>query len=60
MGLGIPEIIINPGNFQSLIDFRTESGNKILKEEHFETCPRNATYHFKKPLSVNTLVIKCW
>ena len=31
--LVLPEI-----NFQSLIDFCIESGDKILKE-HFETCP---------------------
>ena len=36
----------NRGNFQELLDFRIDSGDKIL-EEHFETAPRNATYRSK-------------
>ena len=58
--LGIPEI--NPGNFQSLIDFSIESGDKILKE-HFETCPHITQKPSRMTLStslVNTSVIKSW
>ena len=33
----------NPGNFQAILDFRVDSGDMVLKE-HFQTCPRNATY----------------
>ena len=34
------------GNFQTLLNFRIESGDEILKE-HFETAPKNATYSSK-------------
>jgi len=33
----------NPGNFKSLLQFRVESGDEILKE-HFSTAPGNAQY----------------
>ena len=33
----------NVGNFQGLLNFRVECGDVIL-EEHFQTCPKNATY----------------
>ena len=36
----------NPGNFQALLQFRVDSGDKDLAN-HFQTCPRNATYHSK-------------
>ena len=31
----------NPGNFQSLLDFRVESGDEVLKD-HFWTCPTSS------------------
>ena len=36
----------NPGNFQVLLNFRIDSGDKVL-ENHFKTCPKNATYRSK-------------
>ena len=36
----------NVGNFQGLLNFRVECGDVIL-EEHFQTCPKNATYQSK-------------
>lgn len=36
----------NVGNFQALLEFRVDSGDKIL-EDHFKTAPRNATYRSK-------------
>ena len=36
----------NPGNFQTLLNFRIESGDEILKG-HFETASKNATYSSK-------------
>ena len=33
----------NQGNFKALLNFRVESGDKIL-DEHLRTCARNATY----------------
>ena len=36
----------NVGNFQGLLNFRVECGDVIL-EEHFQTCPKNATYRSK-------------
>ena len=36
----------NFGNFQALLDFRIDAGDKVLKH-HFETSPRNATYRSK-------------
>ena len=48
--LVLPEI-----NFQSLIDFCIESGDKILKE-HFETCPWNATYCSKTIQNDNDII----
>eukprot|EP00112_Aurelia_sp_Birch-Aquarium-sp1_P013364 Seg2834.3 transcript_id=Seg2834.3/GoldUCD/mRNA.D3Y31 product="52 kDa repressor of the inhibitor of the protein kinase" protein_id=Seg2834.3/GoldUCD/D3Y31 len=38
--------IYNTGNFQQLLDFRVESGDRILAE-HFKTAPKNATYRSK-------------
>lgn len=34
------------GNFQALLAFRVDSGDKTLKE-HIENAPRNANYHSK-------------
>ena len=34
------------GNFQALLDFRIDSGDRML-EKHFETAPKNATYRSK-------------
>ena len=34
------------GNFQALLAFRVDSGDKTL-QEHFENAPRNGTYHSK-------------
>jgi hypothetical protein len=34
------------GNFQALLDFRVDSGDKTL-QEHFENAPRNARYRSK-------------
>ncbi|CAH3159154.1 unnamed protein product [Porites lobata] len=34
----------NPGNFQALLNFRVEAGDKVLAN-HFANGPRNATYH---------------
>ena len=42
------------GNFQALLDFRVDSGDKIL-ESHFETAPKNATYRSKT--TQNDLII---
>ena len=36
----------NTGNFQALLDFRIDSGDKIL-EQHFRSAPKNATYRSK-------------
>ncbi|XP_066913181.1 52 kDa repressor of the inhibitor of the protein kinase-like [Clytia hemisphaerica] len=36
----------NPGNFQELLKFRIDSGDKVL-ESHFQTCHKNATYRSK-------------
>ena len=36
----------NPGNFQSLLEFRIDSGDKVL-ENHFKDCPKNASYRSK-------------
>ena len=36
----------NCGNFQALLDFRIDSGDKVLRK-HFETAPKNATYRSK-------------
>ena len=33
----------DPRNFQVLLNFRIDSGDKML-ENHFKTCPKNATY----------------
>ena len=43
------------GNFQSLLDFRVESGDMIL-QKHFETAPRNATYRSK---TIQNELISC-
>ena len=45
----------NPGNFQALLDYRRRGGDKIL-EEHFQNCPKNATYHSK---TVQNELIEC-
>ena len=39
-------LAINPGNFQSLLDFHIELSDKVLKED-FQKCPRNTTYQSK-------------
>ncbi|XP_052245753.1 52 kDa repressor of the inhibitor of the protein kinase-like [Dreissena polymorpha] len=44
---------VNCGNFQSLIEFRVESGDSVLKE-HFATCGKNATY--RSPTIQNELL----
>lgn len=36
----------NPGNFQALLNFRVEAGDKVL-EEHFKTASRTCTYRSK-------------
>ena len=41
-----PDNELLQGNFQSLLEFRMDSGDEILKK-HFETAPRNATYRSK-------------
>ena len=46
----------NCGNFQALLDFRVDSGDKVL-EQHFETAPRNATYRSKT--AQNELISCC-
>ena len=43
------------GNFQALLDFRVESGDKVL-QKHFETAPRNATYRSK---TIQNELISC-
>ena len=43
------------GNFQALLDFRVESGDRILAE-HFKTAPRNATFRSK---TVQNELISC-
>jgi len=42
----IDEASGNPGNFQALLNFRVEAGDKVLAN-HFANGPRNATYHSK-------------
>ena len=44
----------NPGNFQALLDFRVNNGNKVL-QEHFKTANRNATYR-SKPSKTRSLI----
>ena len=44
------------GNFQALLDFRIESGDRILAE-HFKTAPRNATFRSK---TVQNELIYCF
>ena len=36
----------NTGNFQALLNFRIDSGDKVL-EEHFTNAPKNSTYRSK-------------
>ena len=45
----------NCGNFQALLDFRVDSGDKVL-QNHFETAPRNATY---RPKTIQNELITC-
>ena len=45
----------NPGNFQSLLNYRIKGGDTILKD-HFESAPKNATYRSK---SVQNELIQC-
>ena len=45
----------NPGNFQKLLEFRIDSGDKIL-ETHLSTAPRNATYRSK---TIQNELISC-
>ena len=37
---------VNPVNFQALLDFRIDSGDKVL-EVHFQNTPKTATYRLK-------------
>lgn len=46
----------NPGNFQALLDFRIEAGDKKL-EEHFKTASKNCTYRSKT--TQNELIEVC-
>ena len=39
----------NPGNFQALLNFRVEAGDKVLAD-HFANGPRNATYRSKNEI----------
>lgn len=43
------------GKFQALLDFRIDSGDKIL-EDHFKNAPKNATYRSK---TVQNEIIEC-
>ena len=45
----------NPGNFQSLLNYRVKGGDTILKD-HFQRAPKNATYRSK---SVQNELIQC-
>ena len=45
----------NSGNFQSLLDFRIDSGDTVL-ENHFKTAPKNATYRSK---TIQNEIINC-
>lgn len=45
----------NTGNFQELLDFRVNSGDRIL-EEHFKTAKRNANYRSK---TIQNEMISC-
>ena len=49
------DTVTNAGNFQALLDFREESGDKVL-EEHFKTTPRTATYGSK---TIQNQLISC-
>lgn len=46
---------VNTGNFQKLLEFRIDAGDKVLYE-HFESAPRNATYRSK---TVQNELIAC-
>ena len=46
---------INPGNFQAFLDFRIDSGDKVL-EEHFQNAPKTATYRSK---TIQNEIIEC-
>lgn len=43
------------GKFQALLNFRIDSGDKIL-ENHFKSAPKNATYRSK---TAQTEIIEC-
>ena len=43
------------GNFQALLNFRVESGDKVL-EDHFKKAPKNATYRSK---TTQNEIIEC-
>ena len=45
----------NPGNFQKLLEFRIDAGDKVL-ETHLSTAPRNATYRSK---TIQNELISC-
>ena len=44
----------NPGNFQALLNFRVEAGDKVLAN-HFANGPRNATY---RPKTIQNEIIE--
>ena len=46
----------NPGNFQTLLEFRVDSGDRVL-DDHFKTAPKNATYRSKS--IQNELIESC-
>ena len=45
----------NTGNFQKLLEFRVDAGDKVL-EEHFKKCHKNATYRSK---TIQNELISC-
>ena len=51
----IDEASGNPGNFQALLNFRVEAGDKVLAN-HFANAQRNATYRFK---TIQNEIIEC-
>ena len=46
----------NPGNFQALLQFRVDAGDKVL-EQHFKTSSKNCTYRSKT--TQNKLIELC-
>ena len=47
----------NPGNFKSLVEFRVESGDSVLRD-HLKTCQKNASYTSKTSQNELLLCIK--